>query len=251
MTESDPDERAGFLFTTNADQDVPPLSEELWQAVYQYLQLNLISPVASAPHDLGRGIFYFGLHGSALPTPPWLTKPLSVALEQSAARRESTPLARYLRQDMKGGVLVMTKTVDGNTKIDWPSFSQEVEKKLSRFLLDPSAPSTQTFRVFLQRSAYNPDQNESFAFHLVTSLGYPLDGLRFKTKANGELAALLKAGFGKNLQSKKAATVELTRTADGKSILLTRFLCWEFLGLTDNPLLDLKISDTLAPLLED
>lgn len=123
-------------------------------------------------------------------------------------------------------------------KLDWEIFAQTKYRRFQNFVELPEAGQTGTFRVFIVEDV--PDKGRAVAgtrTYRVVDPANTTDIARVNVKVDSETGRALSLinwrGTKENRPITRTATVELkwSGEADSPELEISRFLCWEFLGL--------------------
>lgn len=128
------------------------------------------------------------------------------------------------------------KTSEG-LKLDWDMFAQTKYRTLRNFLEIPTAGQKGVFRIFVVEDV--PDQGKNVAGIRTYRIADPAnttDSSRINVKIDSEpgrsLSIINWRGTKDSQPITRTATVELEWVgADSPQLTITRFICWEFLGL--------------------
>ncbi|MDP3851744.1 MAG: hypothetical protein Q8Q59_14660 [Luteolibacter sp.] len=129
------------------------------------------------------------------------------------------------------------KTPEG-LKLDWEIFAQTKYRTFQNFVELPETGQTNVFRVFIVEDV--PDKNRAEAGTRTYRLADPAntgDTARVNVKVDSEAGRVLSTlnwrGTGDGRPQTRTATVELSWTGDENApqLEISRFICWEFLGL--------------------
>jgi hypothetical protein len=130
------------------------------------------------------------------------------------------------------------KKTPAGLKLDWEIFTQTKYSMLQHFIEDPQIGKKKTFRVFVMEDVHDP------RFSIVTSRTYRIADPA-NTDHSARLVVPVDSDVGKQLsvinwvgsENKKpetrTATVELEWRGNENQpqLAISRFLCWEFIGL--------------------
>lgn len=129
------------------------------------------------------------------------------------------------------------RTAEG-LKLDWEIFVQTKYRRLQNFVELPEPAAAAVFRVFIVEDV--PDKGRPVAgtrAYRVVDPANVTDSARINVKVDSEIGRALSLinwlGTKENRPITKTATLELKWTGDpaAPELEISRFLCWEFLGL--------------------
>lgn len=129
-------------------------------------------------------------------------------------------------------ILAFLKETEGGVKIDWEVFVQTKHHTLYHFLKTPTVGKTEAFRVIITKKT-----GSKSGAYLITDPVHSTDSVEItvdpKSPTGIALAALDQESAKTAKPAKRTATIELSWTGDPRKpqLLISRFICWEFLGL--------------------
>ena len=129
-------------------------------------------------------------------------------------------------------ILAFLKETEQGVKIDWEVFVQTKYHTLSHFLKTPTVGKSEVFRVIVTK-----DPAAKTAGYLFTDPIHHTDSIQIAPDPNSPagkaLASLNQDSAKASAPVKRTATIELTWTGDPRKpqLQISRFICWEFLGL--------------------
>ncbi len=130
------------------------------------------------------------------------------------------------------------KRTDKGLKLDWEIFAQTKYRTLQNFVELPEVGQTGIFRVFIIEDV--PDKGRAVAGTRTYRVADPAntgDTARVNVKVDSEIGRTLSLinwrGTKESRPITRTATVELKWTGEAASpeLEISRFVCWEFLGL--------------------
>jgi hypothetical protein len=130
------------------------------------------------------------------------------------------------------------KRTDGGLKLDWEIFAQTKYRTLQNFVELPEVGQTGVFRVFLVEDV--PDKGRAVAGTRTYRVADPAntgDTARVNVKVDSEMGRALSIinwrGTKENRPITRTATVDLKWGGEptAPELKISRFICWEFLGL--------------------
>ena len=133
------------------------------------------------------------------------------------------------------------KRTASGLKLDWEIFAQTKDRTLQNFVELPEVGQSGVFRVFLVEDV--PDKGRAVAGTRTYRLADPAntgDTARVNVKVDSEMGRALSIinwrGTKENRPITRTATVELKWGGEPTSpeLEISRFVCWEFLGLGGN-----------------
>ncbi|MGL5018690.1 MAG: hypothetical protein ACRDBP_11170, partial [Luteolibacter sp.] len=130
------------------------------------------------------------------------------------------------------------KRTEEGLKLDWEIFTQTKYRKLQNFVSLPEVGLTGIFRVFIVEDV--PEKGNAIAgtrTYRVADPAHTGDTVRVNVRVDTEVGRALSLinwrGTKESRPITRTATVELKWTGDVDSpeLEISRFVCWEFLGL--------------------
>ncbi len=129
------------------------------------------------------------------------------------------------------------RTAEG-LKLDWEIFAQTKYRTFRDFVELPAPGKSGVFRVFIaedvQDSRYRPAGTRVYRLSDPANTG---DTARVSVVEDSKIGSALSALKHQDQPLARTATVELswTGTSDSPQLEISRFICWEFLGLGGEP----------------
>lgn len=134
------------------------------------------------------------------------------------------------------------RTEDG-LKLDLELFLQTTGKSFQTFTAEPRPGTTRVFRVFITEDpGSNPSETDASRGYIIAGLANFDSAIRIPLTRTSPVGRILEAANFRSddgeRQIMRNATVELrwTDQPNDSKLELSRFLCWEFLGLGGKPM---------------
>jgi hypothetical protein len=169
-------------------------------------------------------------------------RPLPTMEERYGIGSPDMPLSAFVRSgdfdiDPVRVQAFFKETPDG-LKIDWHVFVQTKDRLLGSFLFRPVPGRREVFRVLLSEDAANGGRGGAgMRTYRIDDPIHPADWMRVEVPVDSEIGRILakanwQGGPDGARPAPKTATVELAWSdGDDPQIGISRFICWEFLGL--------------------
>lgn len=189
-------------------------------------------PESLGAEDHQRGLFLMGHQRAQEPDPASATEPLpedTPLLDPAASFASPTKIHAFF------------KHTDDGLKLDGEVFVQTKHRRLRDFAIHPVIGATATFRVLIaQDSRSEGGDQPATVTYLISDPANLNDRLQVlcigDTAAAHKLAEINWVGWENRKPSTRTATIELAWGGEEEAprLLISRFLCWEFLGLGTN-----------------
>lgn len=137
------------------------------------------------------------------------------------------------------------RRTDEGLKLDWEVFSQTRDLAFLRFIETPQPGVSQVFRVFITEDAPPPDSpRKNYRSYFIADLANFNNVIHLRVTNTSPAGRILsKVDFNADDGAKrimKNATIELrwTDQPENPAIEISRFICWKFLGLGGEEIVD-------------